>query len=510
MVFAMSGLLSAWLHATPTFPDPDSFYHAKLSLLLARRGVFTTFPWLAFTTLKSQFADHQFLYHVLLIPWVYLWPPLVGLKLFTVTAFAAAVTAFYALLCHWRVRWPGLYTMVLLTANPFLFRANLAKAQPVVFAVLFLSLRYVFPPRPWALGVASFLYVWLYGGWPVLVGLVGLTAVVVTLWPRVTRGRVPRQPVGRALAAVLGGAALALVASPYFPTNVAMYWNQIVHVAVINYQRVIGVGAEWYPYPAHELAVVAPLVTFLALVGGCTYAMRFRQQGVRSTVLLVAMLGWVALTLRSRRNIEYLIPFALLFAAVAIDAGLRGLDPRRFTRELGEFLAGKKLLLAGAVLPLALIPPLIFQQLRDVLSAYASGIPFTRLQGAARWLARHTAPGTVVFHSDWDEFPLLFYPNSANYYIVGLDPTFLYRYDPARYQQWERVTTGRERARLHQVVAESFGARYVVVTPDRHDALAKLLRKAPGFQLVYRDAEAEVYEVLEIPNPKHRIPNTTP
>src|SRR3989338_10252386 len=83
-IFFASVALFTYLQVDPTFADPDSFYHAKAALLLRDRGAITEFPWLSATTLRYNFIDHHFLYHLLLIPFITWFTPLIGLKVATV------------------------------------------------------------------------------------------------------------------------------------------------------------------------------------------------------------------------------------------------------------------------------------------------------------------------------------------------------------------------------------------------------------------------------------------
>lgn len=518
-----------------TFADPDSFYHAKMALLLRDQGVFTQFPWLPFTVLGKSFADHQFLYHVLLIPFVTIWPPLVGLKLATVAFFATAITAFYALLRSWDVRAAGWVTAALLVSSPFLFRLNLAKAQAVAFILLFGFLASLVARRHVHLAVAGFVYVWLYGGWPLLLVLAVMlsvadwVALVSRRWfpaPTVTgpasalSSPASAGSAGRSahfgtecrrllaanvklIAAVAVGIAAGLVVNPYFPHNLYFYWNQIIQIAVINYQQVIGVGGEWYPYPLLELVGATTVATFCAVVGLTVYLLTFRRQPVRSTFLGIVMVFFFAMTLRARRNVEYLIPFEFLFAAVAVDAGVAGLPLSGFWRELRQFLSEQKLYLVALLLPLAILPFIVVRDVWNVRAAYLQGIPFSRFGAVSAWLSANSAPGSVIFHSDWDDFPMLFYYNSHNFYIVGLDATFMYRQDPARYWEWEKITTGRQHGQVAEIIGEHFGARYALVGSEQDGTMGQLLAGQPEFREVYRDGEATVYEVL--PQPKKSV-----
>ena len=137
VIFILAVLLFSWLHWQPAFADPDSFYHVKMTQLLMERGAINEFPWLSATTLRYQFVDHHFLYHLVLIPFIAV-SPLIGLKVATVFLAACAMVAIFLFLRYLKVAGAFWYTLFLLTVNPFVFRLVLAKAQPLVILFLFL------------------------------------------------------------------------------------------------------------------------------------------------------------------------------------------------------------------------------------------------------------------------------------------------------------------------------------------------------------------------------------
>lgn len=139
-------------------------------------------------------------------------------------------------------------------------------------------------------------------------------------------------------------------------------------------------------------------------------------------------------------------------------------------------------------------PFLAFYNMRAVFISM-QGHDLSRFQKSAEWMARYSKAGDIVFHSSWDEFPILFYFNSTNFYISGLDPTFFYRKDAALYQKYIDITLGKETQEVVQTVKEIFHSRYVFVQKKDHEAMSRLFRNDFRFTLAYEDEEAEVYLV---------------
>ena len=93
--------------------------------------------------------------------------------------------------------------------------------------------------------------------------------------------------------------------------------------------------------------------------------------------------------------------------------------------------------------------------------------------------------------SDWDDFPALWYWAPQQSFLVGLDPTFLYRADANRYMAWKNLTLG-EANDPSQAVA-TIAADYYVVTKD-HTAMYQQLMTADSL-VVYEDGEVWVMKI---------------
>jgi hypothetical protein len=98
-----------------------------------------------------------------------------------------------------------------------------------------------------------------------------------------------------------------------------------------------------------------------------------------------------------------------------------------------------------------------------------------------------------VFQTDWDDFPRLYYYNTHNTYLIGLDPTYMQIYNPELYALWVDVTRGKVEI-PSDVINDRFGASYVV-TDLTHLAFIKQAKADPGMEEVYRDSNAAVFQL---------------
>ncbi len=522
LLFVVAFSLFSYFQISPTFPDPDSFYHAKMAVLVRDQGIVRDFPWLQFTVLKDYYIDHHFLYHVALVPFVAFFDPLVGIKLFTVLSGALLILTFYWFLQKFKIRGAIFYSLILLVSSPFIFRINLAKASSISLIILLFGLYFIFNRKLWPLFILSFIYVWTYGGWPLILVLTLfyiLAEAIVNLCNQlkilnfkslivIFFKNIFSKENFKLFFACFGGLVAGVVLNPFFPKNLFFYWQQIIKIAVINYQDKIGVGAEWYPYGLGDLIANSSFIFILLILSFTVFFINFlknfsgkekppetdRKTKTRILALTFLALFFLALTLRSRRNVEYFIPFAALSSAFALNQPLSLI--KKYLLAINAWRQKKKIFSSLVILYiLVMVPFTAARNIWSIKQLYLSGGSTQKYRGVAEWLKNNTPAGVIIFHNDWDDFPALFYYNTHNYYIAGLDPTFMYDYDKNLHKVWVDITTGR-RQNISEIVKNDFNSEYVFVDKD-HIALENNLKSDGNFIMVYKDDEGKIYKFIK-------------
>jgi len=117
----------------------------------------------------------------------------------------------------------------------------------------------------------------------------------------------------------------------------------------------------------------------------------------------------------------------------------------------------------------------------------------TAYQGACEWIRLNAPLDARVFNTDWDDFPMLFYFNPTNEYIVGLDPTYLYDRNAELWKLYARITLGEESGAA-SLIRDRFGAEYVFSDND-HTAFLRLAAESGDFETVYRDRYTTVLRI---------------
>lgn len=445
-------------------PDPDTFYHAKLAEFLSRGILIKDFSWLPFTSWSTNWIDHHFLYHVLLVPFVWATDALTGIRIAAVFFAALAITAVIIILKKLNVKHAWAYGVVLLLTEPFVFRMSLAKAPAISLLALLIGWYFAVQKKYAWLVAVGFLYVWLYDGWPLLLVVAGAVTIA---------RRFDLRPVLYATLGIL----LGIIINPYFPANLQFFLEHIVRIGFTGAYKAIPVGGEWASITAWQLLWSAPWVHILAIAAFFSwYVRRPRLDATARSAALLAVIFYMA-TLFARRNVEYFVPFAVI-------AGAQLNVPWKFKWKL-KYKMFLPIIAAVAALIIA----------RDGLKlydTYRGGYSSDHLRGAAEWIKNNVSPGEIIMHSDWGEFPMLWFWNDKNRYIAGLDPAFFYDYDPARYRDWEKITSGKAGPGVGALIHDRFNARFVLVG-SRHEKLRTAIEADGGFVKVFHDDDADVY-----------------
>ncbi len=502
--FVVCLLVFTYLQPPQALADPDSWYHVRLTTMLRDGGLVRDFPWTQSSLYKTIFIDHHFLYHVLLLPFISLGAlDLAGAK--AATVLFASLSTWLILWClkKWRVPYWGIGALLLLTSAPFLFRLSLLKAPSLAIGVAIVAFYLISQRRLGWLFFWTWFYVWFYSAWPLVVIMAGLYVFVGSLGKakqgvkEVVKDWFNQANI-RLVLVVAAGVAVGLLVNPYFPTNLA-YLKQIFGMALTPYHNFIGIGAEWYPMKPFDLPeyLSYPLLVWLVATLAGVFNWQKQTTTTRSSWLLAVI--FLFYTMRARRQTEYLVPWLVVSSGLILrDVGAGNLSrayfKEKFASWLPEWLKKKSVVYVLLAYAILVVPWGLSHGPRLARALLAQGYDYNTMLGAASWLKKNTVPGEIVFQSDWGMFPMMFYHNSENYYLTGLDQTFMYEYDKNKYQKWAQATKG-ETPQVYEIAYDLFGAAYLVLE-KRTPAMLLWLNRDARFMKVYEDAEAIVYKLL--------------
>jgi hypothetical protein len=516
--------------------DWDGYYHIRWSALLwenfSQGKWLPSFDWLPLTVLNPQdYNDHHFLFHLLQIPFLWFFEPVMAAKIAAVTFASLAVFSVYWLLYRYNVDYLLVWLAAILTcANMFYYRMNMAKAPPLTIIITVLGIYLLFERKYVWLMPLMFAFVWTYSLFPLLwIGAVIWTIIIA--WNE-------RRFEGRPIAYTTAGMILGNVINPYFPSNLVLFWEHAYTKIKIGSDFAVAVGGEWYPYSGMELLTHFPVAMIAMLMGYILFMPKNGKLPEKATFFLMFVSILLAAQFRSKRFAEYFPPFAVLFAAFSLQAFRipQTLQlPEDFKRDIEPYLDVDKrssrqdryhTVKLSAVTALGVILALWFvfnvkgfhwlginqEGLAETIAGNDSDYRYRRAMAWATGVdstGKENIPaGERIFNCNWDDFPKLFFLDTKHSYVYGLDPNYLYSENPELYRLLQDITAGKIDDAA-PVIRERFGANYVFAdAKENEDMFAKLLDSG-WVEMVYEDEEARILKIRDVKGepPKDAVEN---
>ncbi len=505
--------------------DWDGYYHIKWSSLLwenFRQGRWLPdFTWLPLTVLNQKdYADHHFLFHLLQIPFLWFFEPVMAAKIAAVFYGSLAIFSVYWLMFRYQVDYLLLWLAALLTcANSFFFRMNMAKAPPLTIIYTIAGIYLLFERKYVWLLPLMFVFVWTYSLFPMLF----IAAFIWTLIVAWNERRFEWRPV----AYTFGGMVLGNVINPYFPQNIWLFVEHFLEKFKVG-DFAVAVGGEWYPYSGVELLLNFPVAFTAMLIGYILFAPRSGKLPEKSTFLLMFVTVLLVSQFRSKRFAEYFPPFAILFAAISwrdflisniqsqgdseirteaqIDSNKKSKSQKTYEiiKEIGVWTLGVILVLWMFYNIAGINLTRWFNFKEDgLISNIQSNEPNDKYRRAMTWANENIPEGERIFNCNWDDFPKLFFLDTKHNYVYGLDPNYLYTKNPEIYKLIGEITSGKVEDPA-PVIREKFGANFVMSDAKENEDFIKNCLESGWCEMVYEDDEARI---LKIRDQKGEPPN---
>lgn len=525
LVFSLFVSVFTWIYITvsPLSSGDDQFFHFRFAELMRERGFFDSF-WnfksLYFSKMSSNeyFVYYNFLFYLAVLPFTYIQPLFLGMKMYAIVSIALVFTVFYWCIRELGVKRPLLWTVIFfsVTSTSSIWRFLLSRSYTLAPALLILLLYWMYKKNYLGAAAVTFVYVFWHCAtffFPASIAVVYL--MFEKFYARALSWKTLFVVAVTTVAAV--GASYLFV--PGFLAYIkdiifGIYWETIIGKKVI-----LPEGGEVYPIGFFNYISDNTVLIGMVIVAVCTdVALYIRKKSDMSegqtidglahfrAALFFISIGFLAgIVIVSGRFSDYFILFAGLYVVLAFNVIVRHvrLDNQTF----------KKGIVAGLFITLS------YLGLNNVLATQATiayqGAPVEQLSALGSWLSTNTKKGDIVFNVDWSWFAQLYYHSPHNNYIVGLEPRFMYVYNHELYWKWFNLSYyghvcgdmecpdlfmeartafnhpdaakawyTKQGDLAAEMLTTEFNTSYVV-TSYQHTALNALLDNSPRFKLVY-------------------------
>lgn len=499
-----------WHFGYQNINDPDSFYHIRHAWVYRTAGLFdSSFPWTQFSVIKNLGSDLWYGFHLLLIPFTYFKDLILGLKISGVLLTAAALLIFFIILKKFGARYPMFWTMLLgFSAPDFLFRLAMIRPHLVTLILSLLLFFFLLRCKPWGVLLASFgiSFFHLSLSWIAILifGIVSIVKIISKRYLNLVSNF-------HLLISCFSGLIVGWLLRPNPIGAIKLAYIQVVQLMIEKFRGVpLRFGAElkpidWSIFTNQFIPILLLFIPAITVLSWLIFRKKLSSLSADDRIAVWASLAlsiiFMLLTaLVARRSIDFWLGFTVIFVALIFTALTKIKKEMAATALAGVVILG------------------IFMAFNSVIISgtyRAQAVPPNKFHLAALWLKDHSRPGEIVVNFHWDNFGSLFFWNSSNYYISGMDPIFQYAYDKNLYwkiyfpeidkiifTENQIYTCGEIRCTAEQVVdlktalERDFKARYILVEHRRNPKLKDALDKSRGFEDVYSTETETIYEIL--------------
>jgi hypothetical protein len=150
-----------------------------------------------------------------------------------------------------------------------------------------------------------------------------------------------------------------------------------------------------------------------------------------------------------------------------------------------------------AVAAVSLLSLIFFVNVLQTRRQIAENSSPDHYKGGMEWIRANVPRGEIIFNTDWDDFPKLFFYDPSHNYVSGLDPTYLLDRNQELSKLYEDITLGKEKD-SGPLIREKFGARYVFTDNEQvHDDFYNHAMDSGWFEKVYDDDNCTVLKLRD-------------
>ena len=490
ILFLFVAIASVFYSASPNIADPDGFYHLKHAQIYKDNGIFfKNFPWVQYSSINVLKSDLWYGFHILLIPFAGS-DSASGIK--TAGIFLTIISLLFLWMMFKRSGYgfAFLWTLLIFLSAPnIMTRFIMLRPHLLTMALSALILSLLIRGKAVWILVLSAILAWIH----ISMAWIAVLILGVAFFLKIG---IEKKWVWKNASAVIGGIALGIFARPNPIGSVKLAYIQIIKLLQAKQEdAVLLFGSEMFPLKWYTLVenflVFAILWSVSILIFFAFHKKYFRQDSAEKKVFIVSNLIlsvlFFAMTMLTARRAH---DFWVVFGAMFIAGTFHSIISKKYSN---DFIKNA----FASILAIAFVFLVFYTPYKSLSTLRDRGTPPDTFKKASLWLKENSDAKDIVFNLHWSDFPMLFFWNSKNYYIGGMDPIFQYSYSSPLYWKFhylsaDEVTkktcgapacTAEMLEDTYFVLKNEFEAKYIVLEKYRNPAVYQ-----------YLDSDTEHYE----------------
>jgi hypothetical protein len=482
VLFAFIVISVIFYYASPNIADPDGFYHLKHAQIYKDIGIFTKdFPWVQYSSISVLKSDLWYGFHILLIPFSG-FDSANGIKIAGIFLTTISLFIFWLAFKRTIYGFAFLWTILIFISAPnIMTRFIMLRPHLLTMAISALIFSFLIRGKPIWIFVLSAILAWIHisMSWIVILvlGIVFFLKIIIE-----------KEWIWKKTFSVIAGIALGLLARPNAIGSIKLTYIQIIKLLQVKQEgAALLFGSELFPLDWNTLAENFLTFTVLSVVSVFIFFAFYKKYLgkeiaekkvfiISSLILSVVFFGMTMLT--ARRAHDFWIVFGVMFIAGMFHL----VTSKKYSNDSIKTAF-------VSVLAISFVFLVFYTPYKSLTTLRNRGTPPDAFKKASEWIKENSNPGDIVFNLHWSDFPMLFFWNSKNYYIGGMDPIFQYSFNESLYWKFHylsidevtKKTCGAPACTVEMLedtyysLKNEFKAKYIVLEKYKNQAVYQYL-----------------------------------
>jgi len=424
------------------------------------------FHWARFSTFNGNFADKDFLYHLVLIPFTFFKDIFFGVKVAAFIFAAALFLGFYLILKRYadkRILWFFLACFFL--SSHFLETISSPRPLTLVILINLLAMHFIIQRRHLCLFFTGIFYSLIHVTSPLII----CYALIIETVRYFDKKEFYLKAVIFSFLGILAG----FLVHPNFPNNFLVFYLNSILVPIYTMKTgVLELGAEFFPFNTREYFLQYPLIIISLISIIYIAVLKMPKPRFETKVFMALGMVFFILSFTCQRYLShgYLI-MLMAFACYVSDF-------------MGAKNSFSKLSLAAIFLLIILLGAGSFKGAR--YNALVAKVINGHYEAAGRWMEKNIPEGELIFHANWSDSQYFIGLNPKDDYFVTLDPVYMYNKNPALYKIYRDVSFGKTKD-PYIILKDTFNVKYGYAGKNYFSGLVEQIRKDPRFTILAED-----------------------
>jgi hypothetical protein len=516
----------------------DPLFHIKYSQLIREQGlkVINNFQWIYYSEqARGGSRYYVTLFHFLLIPFTFFQELAYGIKIAGIFFASLIMTTIYWWLKKIKIKYAFIILLFFWSLAPQLWTWRLFLTRPLILMIFFILLEiyFLWKRKYFIVFLLAVLHIFNHNltfYFPLFL------AFVFFIFNKLHLNKTD----WKLLLSSFLGTIVGMMTLPDFPKSLIVYPKLLFSIIESAWQRggvKIPQGAELYGWNLFELfyqnyLLVGILLFFIILriIYYVNNIQRKRKIVIRSdffqtdkktmvlvdSLLVLNIIFLIGIVL-SKRFIDFWVPIALIYFVLMFKIIFSEIKINIKEENKRIFVISSKFFV------IVMIIYLVSSRAFALNSSFANQKYYNIMEGPAMWLKNNTEQGEIIFMDNWSHFPGLFYYNSKDYYIMGMEPRLLFNYDKKLYYYWHHIVTrglpcnqadcqyvqdeikGAENEEIYanigrqiaSAIKNEFKSTYIL-TSRKNSVFTNILKHSEYFETVYVDSRSENFIIFKI------------